>query len=309
MAVLKNKTQNNFTMISNSILRDKDLSMKDRGVLCTLCSLPDGWNFSVGGLCSFVSDGKDSVNASLKKLEQLGYLVITKTRGDDGTFKTEIEIFTEKAKPDMQSPEDHNNAPSKNESEPENHSGFSVTDKPQRVNRDGFTVTVYPKQYNTNKTKTDIKTDYSKSINLSWGKDVTDEENDLEIEVDICKKKIAENIKLNWLLEQAKNDKDETAMVKEIYDVICDMVCYPREKVVIQNTNYPWQNVKNRFLQLRYDNVSEILNRIIDKSLGIKKMPNYLITTLYNSSLVGTIETQASLHDEYLKKLRGRQFV
>lgn len=41
MAVLKNKTQKNFTMISNNILRDKSLSMKDCGVLCTLCSL---WN-------------------------------------------------------------------------------------------------------------------------------------------------------------------------------------------------------------------------------------------------------------------------
>ena len=50
MPVLVNRTQNNFTMISNNILRDEELSMKDRGLLCTICSLPDKWDFSIAGL-------------------------------------------------------------------------------------------------------------------------------------------------------------------------------------------------------------------------------------------------------------------
>lgn len=64
MAVLKNKTQRNFTMISNSVLRDKELSMKDRGVLCTICSFPDGWEFSIAGLSSIVPDGVDAIRKS-----------------------------------------------------------------------------------------------------------------------------------------------------------------------------------------------------------------------------------------------------
>ena len=54
--ILKNKTQNNFTMISNNILRDNSLKMIDRGVMCTICSLPDGWDFSVAGLCKIVPE-------------------------------------------------------------------------------------------------------------------------------------------------------------------------------------------------------------------------------------------------------------
>ena len=77
MAVLKNRTQKNFTIISNSILRDKELSMKDRGVLCTICSLPDGWEFSIAGLSAIVPDGTDSIRGSIIKLEKLGYLVRT----------------------------------------------------------------------------------------------------------------------------------------------------------------------------------------------------------------------------------------
>ena len=73
MPVLVNKTQKNFTMISNNILRDKELCLKDRGLLCTLCSLPDKWNFSIAGLCAIVPDGKESITNSLNRLEQLGW--------------------------------------------------------------------------------------------------------------------------------------------------------------------------------------------------------------------------------------------
>lgn len=69
MAVLKNKTQKNFTIISNNVLRDKELSMKDRGVLCTICSLPDEWKFSISGLSAIVPDGVDAIRKSIFNLE------------------------------------------------------------------------------------------------------------------------------------------------------------------------------------------------------------------------------------------------
>lgn len=96
MAVLKNKTQKNFTIISNNVLRDKKLSMKDRGVLCTICSLPDEWKFSISGLSAIVPDGVDAIRKSIFNLESLGYVVRKKTRGKDGKYVSEIEVFTEK---------------------------------------------------------------------------------------------------------------------------------------------------------------------------------------------------------------------
>ena len=68
MAVLINRTQKNFTMISNSILRDKNLSLKDRGLLCTICSLPDKWEFSiagVGGKVNLPPHGKEFFHAAV----------------------------------------------------------------------------------------------------------------------------------------------------------------------------------------------------------------------------------------------------
>lgn len=131
MAVLKNKTQRNFTMISNSVLRDKELSMKDRGVLCTICSLPDGWEFSIAGLSSIVPDGVDAIRKSIFNLERLGYMERTKTRGKGGKYISEIEVFMEK-----RAVSDY---PSR-----ENHHGETVAGEPTRENRHGTTVTEQP---------------------------------------------------------------------------------------------------------------------------------------------------------------------
>lgn len=293
MAVLKNKTQKNFTMISNSVLRDKNLSMKDRGVLCTICSLSDGWEFSIAGLSSIVPDGVDAIRKSIFNLEELGYMERTKTRGKGGKYVSEIEVFTEKRT--------MSDFPSR-----EIRHGETITEEPPWENRRGMSVAGNPSQYNTDNIKLNIKTDNAKSINLSAEHpDVIDG----TMEINVYKELIAENIKLDWLLEVAERGGDrEVAMVHEIYGVICDMVCYPRAQVVINKTEYPWNAVKSQFLKLRYQHIGDILNRIVDAELGIKNMSAYLISTLYNASLVGCIEAEASLHDDYLKHLRGKPY-
>ena len=289
MAVLKNRTQKNFTIISNNVLRDQNLSMKDRGVFCTICSLPDGWEFSIAGLSSIVPDGVDAIRASIKNLEELGYMQRTKTRGKDGKYISEIEIFTER-----QSMLDY---PSRT-----NRHGETVTDEPSRVDQGGKTVTDNPTEYNTDNTKLNIKKDNIKSINLSKETDgLTNEES--------YRGTVSDNIKLDWLLKTAEQHSDaEVRMVHEIYDVICDMVCYPRDNVEIKGTKYPWSVVKSQFLKLRYQHVADVLNRIVDADLGIKNMSAYLVSALYTQSLVGTLEAEANLHDDYLKYLRGKPY-
>lgn len=296
MAILKNKIQNNFTMISNNILRDKELTMKDRGVLCTICSLPDGWDFSIAGLSAIVPDGVDSIRSSILNLEKLGYMIRTKTRGANGKYTSEIEVFSER--------QTVLGFPSR-----QNRHDKTITEEPFRKTHNEQIMMDNPTQYNTNNKIMISNNDNNKSIiqskeNLCQD-GLSDELNDTESN----KLLVAKNIKLDWLLNTARNNgESEVAMVNEIYDMICDMVCYPRDNVKIKDTYYPWKVVKDRFLKLRYDHIAEILNRLIDSKLGIKNMSNYLISTLYTASLVGNLEIQAGLHDDYLKFLRGNPY-
>ncbi|MGB4984228.1 MAG: hypothetical protein WBO70_00420 [Erysipelotrichaceae bacterium] len=74
MAKIKKTYKEGYTILSNDMYRDKRLQNKDRGLLGTMMSLPENWNFSILGLASIGLDGEASIRNSLKKLEKCGYL-------------------------------------------------------------------------------------------------------------------------------------------------------------------------------------------------------------------------------------------
>lgn len=73
--VIKNK---NYTVISNTHLKDKRLSLKAIGLLSVVLGLPEDWHYTVNGLVGIVKDGKDSVESAIKELKKNGYLKVEK---------------------------------------------------------------------------------------------------------------------------------------------------------------------------------------------------------------------------------------
>jgi hypothetical protein len=73
-------------MVNNGILRNRDLPLKERGLMATLLGLPDQWDFSVNGLAAILPDGRDSIRAGLKRLENMGYLSRYQERKSGGAF-------------------------------------------------------------------------------------------------------------------------------------------------------------------------------------------------------------------------------
>ena len=73
--ILKNETQGNYLIVSQRIMHDQSLKLFDRGLLVTLMSLPDNWDFTINGLTKILCDGRDAISSGLKRLEESGYLV------------------------------------------------------------------------------------------------------------------------------------------------------------------------------------------------------------------------------------------
>lgn len=73
----------NFTVISNTFIRDNRLSFKAKGLLATMISLPDNWCYSVSGLETLSTDGKCSITSAIKELEEYGYLKRVKQVRDE----------------------------------------------------------------------------------------------------------------------------------------------------------------------------------------------------------------------------------
>lgn len=88
--VLKNKTQGNYVNVYKGIVTDRSLRLKDRGMLLTLLSLPDNWNFTAAGLEKILPDGKAAIYSSLDNLQKAGYLTKEQGRGEGGVFAANI---------------------------------------------------------------------------------------------------------------------------------------------------------------------------------------------------------------------------
>lgn len=85
LAILRNPNKDKFTIVDNTALKDKNLSLKARGLLITMLSLPDNWDFSEKGLFAILEkDGQSSIRSGLKELEECGYLVRTRERDQHG---------------------------------------------------------------------------------------------------------------------------------------------------------------------------------------------------------------------------------
>ncbi len=87
-AVLLNKTQG-VTIVNNHIIRS-ELSLKERGILITLLSLPNGWRLSIKGLAYVMADGKHAIGQALRHLEEKGYLIRHQARNSEGKMTQNI---------------------------------------------------------------------------------------------------------------------------------------------------------------------------------------------------------------------------
>lgn len=164
MTVFRVNTNKNYTVMSNNHFKEKEMSLKAKGLLSLMLSLPDNWDYSVAGLVTLSKDGKESVTNALCELEQFGYLTRTKATDEKGRFAGyEYNIFEspQATKPQTENPLTEN--PS--------------TDNPPQLNTNKYIT----KELNTkNKKKeskssfNDIIVEYAKTLDYEIRAEVTD---------------------------------------------------------------------------------------------------------------------------------------
>lgn len=94
MPVIRVNKTKDYTVMANYHFRDKNLSLKAKGLLSMMLSLPDGWGYSVEGLVKLSTDGRDSINATLQELEKHGYLKRGRVRDANGKLGQAVyDIF------------------------------------------------------------------------------------------------------------------------------------------------------------------------------------------------------------------------
>lgn len=111
MAVFRIERTRDYTVMSNHHLRNANLSLKAKGLLSMMLSLPEDWNYTTRGLAKICKEGVDAIGAALRELEAAGYIVRHKLRDSQGRISdTEYVIYEQPQlrKPDTDSPDTEN---------------------------------------------------------------------------------------------------------------------------------------------------------------------------------------------------------
>ena len=96
MAVIRVNKTTDYTVMSNAHLKETEMSLKAKGLLSVMLSLPDGWDYSVNGLCAICKENRAAVKSTLTELKQFGYLVVTKkmpNETESGRIEYEYDIY------------------------------------------------------------------------------------------------------------------------------------------------------------------------------------------------------------------------
>lgn len=99
MAIMRVHKTKNYTVMSNTHLRDKNLSLKAKGLLSMMLSMPDDWKFSIAGLVSVSKEDETAIKSGIRELKENGYVVVTKKtpkETESGRFEYEYDIFEDK---------------------------------------------------------------------------------------------------------------------------------------------------------------------------------------------------------------------
>ena len=292
MAVFRINKTRDYTVMSNHHLRNTSLSLKAKGLLSLMLSLPDNWDYTTKGLASICKDGIDSICSAVKELEQHGYIVRERVRNEKGQLTT-IE-YTILEQPETALPEQEK--PKREKPVLDN----PVLGKPEQ----GCPDQENPAQLNTNisnkdLSNTDGSTTYPIKSYQKEGRAAQKRGRDQMgyDEMDAYRDLIKENIEYDILTVKLKQD---ISMLDEIVDLLTETICTQKDSVIIAGDVYPSAVVKSKLLKLNAEHIEYVIDCMKSNTTEVRNIKKYLLAALFNApSTMDSYYTARVNHDLY----------
>ena len=288
MAVFRVEKNHNYTVMSNHHLKNRELSLKSKGLLSQMLSLPDNWDYTLAGLAKLNREKVDAIRTAIWELEKFGYITRRQTRDSNGRMsKTEYVIYeypqevplpilenptTEK--PMLENPITVNPTSEK-----------SVSENPTQLN----TNSLNKKELNNNLSITNISNPIQSNTNNK-------EKIGLD-EVETYREIIKENIDYEIL---AINLKFDISMLDEIVDLLTETVCTSKDYLTIAGDEYPAALVKSKLLKLDAGHIEYVIDCMKKNTTDVRNIKKYLLAVLFNApSTMDSYYTTQVNHDMY----------
>ena len=293
MAVFRIEKTRDYTVMSNHHLRDKSLSLKAKGLLSLMLSLPEEWDYTTKGLARICKDGVDSICAGVRELEEHGYVIRQRVRNPNGQLGAIEYTILEQPRP----PEPKPQKPERENPVLDNPEQASpVLEEPEQGN---------PAQLNTNRSsKEKSKKDLSSTEGSNPVQSIpptprgSDRKGrDRMRERESYRELILENIEYDCLIQNHRLDRDR---LDELVELMVDTVCSNREMIRIAGDDYPAEVVKSRFLKLNSSHIEYVLDRMRENTTYVRNIKKYLLAALYNApATIDSYYTSLVSHDMY----------
>ena len=289
MAVFRVEKNRGYTVMSNHHLRNKDLSLKAKGLLSQMLSLPEDWDFTLKGLSLINREQIDAIRAAVWELEQAGYIVRSRERDGQGRLRGADYLIYEQPQPVPDSPTLENPMLEKPTQEK------PTQGKPMQLNKDRQ----IKEPLTTDGLNTDSIPILSPPSPLEDGAAEPPERNGKEAAtqsaVAIYREIIMDNIEYSHLVQNTRLDRE---LLDEIVDLLVETVCSARKTIRVAGDDYPAELVKAKLMKLNSSHIEVVFDCISKNTSEIRNIKKYLLAALFNApSTISGYYTALVAHD------------
>ena len=324
MAVFRVERNTGYTVMSNHHLRNKELTLKAKGLLSQMLSLPEDWDYTLAGLSHINREKIDAIREAVKELEKAGYIVRSRERDEKGRLRGADYVIYEQPQPkEPEAATSSEQPPTSDLPTLENPTLDNPTlekptqekptqEKPTQEKPTLENPTQLNKEIlNTEKSITDLSSTHSipfHSLNpLPYEQNeaaTPPERKRTEAKtnsaIEIYREIIKDNIDYDILIQDPKMDKDR---LDEIVEIMLETVCTARKTIRIAGDDYPAELVKSKFMKLNSSHVEFVLDCMRENTTKIRNIKQYLKAVLFNApSTIDSYYTALVNHDFYGSK-------
>jgi hypothetical protein len=281
MAIFRVDKTKNYTVMSNYHLRDMRLTLKAKGLLSQMLSLPEDWDFTLQGLSQINRESVDAIRTAVQELEKAGYITRSRERKENGQLGDAEYIIREQP--------DNGTLPPEQD--------LFVKEKPtsenpiQAKSTLGNTTQLNKEEQRKDKSiKELLKKDHIYPIPSALEIDKDLDKDFLEIE-----NELRENTRIDALLESHPEDRE---LLHEMFDLIRDTAAVKKRQVTVAGGYYSPEFVRERLLRLTDHHLLYVLDCIKKSTTKIRNIKAYMLASLFNApTTIDSYYTTLVSHD------------
>ena len=287
MSVFRVEKNKGYTVMSNHHLRNHTLSLKAKGLLSQMLSLPDDWDYTLQGLAQINKESIDAIREAVRELERAGYIKRSRERDKRGCLRGTVYTIYEQPRTEPTPEEPTQALPTLD---------HPTLEKPML----DFPTLENPMQLNTkgkNKEKQNTDQSITDSIPFPSGfPDVTAQKRtEAKESFERYRDLILENIDYDVLASDPRVDHEQ---LDEIVDLVQETVCSTRSRIRVAGNDYPAEAVQSKLLKLNSEHIRFVMDCLKQNTTRIRNIRQYLLTVLFNApSTMNSYYTALVAHD------------